>query len=169
MAFRANPRTKILLAGLSALMALSVPVRADEPSPAAIEAANRLITDLGLQQSLDIIVPVLFGEFEKNVLATRPELKDPLHQALVSLVPEFSKGKPAVLADVAHVMATKLSESELKEVLAFYESPTGKKYVAAEPAFINELQSAGSAWRQKLADQLITRVREEMKKKGVDF
>ena len=48
-------------------------------------------------------------------------------------------------------------------------SPTGKKYVAAEPAFIDELQSAGSAWRQKLADQLVTRVREEMKKKGVDF
>jgi uncharacterized protein len=169
MAFGASPRTKSLLAGLSALIALSAPVRAAEPSPAAIDAANRLIADLGLKQSLDIIVPVLFGEFEKNVLATRPELKDPLHQALVSLVPEFNKGQPAVLAEVAHVMATKLSESELKDVLAFYESPTGKKYVAAEPAFINELQSAGSAWRQKLADQLVPRVREEMKKKGVDF
>ena len=123
MAFRASPRTKILLAGLSALMALSAPVRAAEPSPAAIETANKLIVDLGLKQSLDVVVPALFGEFEKNVLATRPELKDPLHQALLVLVPEFNKGEPAVLADVARVMATKLSESELKEVLAFYESP----------------------------------------------
>ena len=169
MAFRASPRTKILLAGLSALMALSAPVRAAEPSPAAIENANKLIVDLGLKQSLDVVVPTLFGEFEKNVVATRPELKDPLHQALLVLVPEFNKGEPAVLADVARVMATKLSESELKEVLAFYESPTGKKYVAAEPAFINELQSAGTAWRQKLANDLLVRVREEMKKKGVDF
>ena len=46
---------------------------------------------------------------------------------------------------------------------------TGKKYVAAEPALINELQSAGTAWRQKLANDLLVRVREEMKKKGVDF
>ena len=60
-------------------------------------------------------------------------------------------------------------EEEIKEVLAFYESPTGKKYVAAEPAFINELQSSGTAWRQKLANDLLVRVREEMKKKGVDF
>jgi hypothetical protein len=74
-----------------------------------------------------------------------------------------------VLDDVAHVMASKLTEAEIKEVLAFYESPTGKKFVAAEPAFVNELQVAGSNWRQKLADDLLPRVREELKKKGVDF
>jgi hypothetical protein len=169
MASRASPKIKFLSAGLSALIGLSAPVRADEPSPAAIESANKLIADLGLIQSLDVVVPTLFGEFEKNVVATRPELKDPLHQVLVSLVPEFVKGEPAVLADVAHVMASKLTDSELKEVLAFYESPAGKKFVAAEPAFVNELQVAGSAWRQKLADDLLPRVREELKKKGVDF
>jgi hypothetical protein len=66
-------------------------------------------------------------------------------------------------------MASKLTDPEIKEVLAFYESPTGKKFVAAEPAFVNELQVAGTAWRQKLADDLLPRVREELKKKGVDF
>ena len=74
-----------------------------------------------------------------------------------------------MLDDVAHVMASKLTEAEIKEVLAFYESPTGKKFVAAEPAFVNELQVAGSNWRQKLADDLLPRVRAEVKNKGVDF
>jgi hypothetical protein len=169
MASRASPKIRLLSAGLSALILFSAPVRADEPTPAAIESANRLIAGLGLKQSLDVVVPVLFGEFEKNVVATRPELKDPLHQVLVALVPEFTKSEPAVLADVARVMASKLTDSEIKEVLAFYDSPTGKKFVAAEPAFVNELQSAGTAWRQKLADDLLPRVREELKKKGVDF
>jgi hypothetical protein len=169
MASRASPKIRLLAAGLSALTLFSAPVRADEPSPAAIESASRLIAGLGLKQSLDVVVPVLFGEFEKNVVATRPELKDPLHQVLVSLVPEFTKGEPAVLADVAHAMASKLTDSEIKEVLAFYDSPTGKKFVAAEPAFVNTLQTAGTAWRQKLADDLLPRVREELKKKGVDF
>ena len=169
MASPASPKIRLLLAGLSSLILFSAPVRADEPSPAALESANKLIADLGLKQSLDVVVPLLFGEFEKNVVATRPELKDPLHQVLVSLVPEFGKGEAGVLSDVAHVMASKLTESELKEVLAFYESPTGKKFVAAEPAFVDELQVAGSNWRQKLADDLLPRVREELKKKGVDF
>ena len=169
MASRASPKIILLSAGLSALILFSATVRADEPSPAAIQSANRLIADLGLIESLNVVVPVLFGEFEKNIVATRPELKDPLHQVLVALVPEFEKGEPAVLDDVAHVMASKLTEAEIKEVLAFYESPTGKKFVAAEPAFVNELQVAGSNWRQKLADDLLPRVREELKKKGVDF
>jgi hypothetical protein len=169
MAFWASAKATVVLAALLAATALPPPAGADEPSPAAIEAANKLISELGLKQSLDVIVPLLFGEFEKNIVATRPELKDALHQTLVSLVPEFGKGEPAVLADVAHTMATKLSETELKEVLAFYESPTGKKFVAAEPAFVNELQIAGTAWRHKLADALLPRVREELKKRGVDF
>ena len=169
MAFRESPIIKALLGGLSALVLSSASALADEPSPGAIDAANRLIADLGLKQSLDTVVPVLFGEFEKNVLATRPELKDPLHQTLVALVPEFSKGEVGVLADVAHVMASKMSEPELKEVLAFYEGPTGKKFVAAEPAFINELQVSGSQWRQKLSADLLVRVREELKKKGLDL
>ena len=169
MASRVRPKISLISAGLSALILFSAPVRADEPSPAAIESANKLIINLGLKQSLEVVVPTLFGEFEKNVVATRPELKDPLHEVLVSLVPEFSKGEPGVLNEVARVMASKLSDAEIKEVLAFYESPTGKKFVAAEPAFVNALQSAGTAWRQKLADDLLTRVREELKKKGVDF
>jgi hypothetical protein len=169
MASRASLKFRLPSAVLSALILFSAPGRADEPSPAAIQSANRLIAELGLIQSLNVVVPVLFGEFEKNIVATRPELKDPLHQVLVALVPEFEKGEPAVLDDVAHVMASKLTEAEIKEVLAFYESPTGKKFVAAEPAFVNELQVAGSNWRQKLADDLLPRVREELKKKGVDF
>ncbi len=169
MALRTSPKARILLGALAALTTLEAPVLAAEPSPAAIESANRLVGELGLKQSLDIIVPLLFGEFEKSVLATRPELKDPLHQTLVSLAPEFNKGEPAVLADVAHVMASKMTETELKEVVTFYESPTGRKFVAAEPAFVNELQVSGTAWRQKLANDLLIRVREELKKKNIDF
>lgn len=169
MAFRASPSRTILFGALIALAPLGAPARADGPSPAAIELANRIIADLGLKASVDLIVPVLFGEFEKNIVVNRPELKDPLHQVLVSLVPEFSKGEPAVLADVAHVMATKMTEPELKEVAAFYETPTGQKFVQNEPAFIAELQISGRNWRQKLSNDLLTRVREELKKKGVDF
>ena len=169
MAFRASPTTRILSGALLALTALGCIVRADEPTPAAMDTATKIIADLGLKQSLDIIVPLMFGEFEKNVLATRPELKDPLHAALVSLAPEFSKGESSVLADVAHVMATKLTEAELKQVLAFYETPTGKKFIEAEPTFVSELQTSGRNWRQGISNLLVTRVREELKKKGVEF
>jgi hypothetical protein len=169
MALRAKSMVLLLSGALLALTIPGSPVRADEPTPAAMDTANKIIVDLGLKPSLDVIVPVLFGEFEKNVLATRPELKDSLHATLVSLVPEFSKGEAPVLADVAHVMATRMTEAELKEVLTFYETPTGKKFIQSESAFVSELQSSGAKWRQQISQQLVPRVREELKKKGVDF
>ena len=62
-----------------------------------------------------------------------------------------------------------MTEPELKQVAAFYESPTGQKFVQNEPSFVAELQISGRNWRQKLSNDLLTRVREELKKKGVDF
>jgi hypothetical protein len=169
MKFRPSPATRALFGAIAWLAAAQIPARADEPSPAAIEIATKIVGQLGLKQTLDSIVPALFTEFERGVLQSRPELKDSLHQTLVALLPEFNKGETNVISDVAHVMAAKLSEPELKEVVAFYDSPTGKKFVEAEPAFVAELQISGRNWRQKISQDLLPRVREELKKKGVDF
>jgi hypothetical protein len=169
MNFRPSPTARALFVAIALLAAARIPARAEEPSPAAIELATRIVGDLGLKQSLDSILPALFTEFERGVLQSRPELKDPLHQVLTALLPEFNKGETGVIADVAHVMAARLDEAELKTVVAFYESPTGKKFVEAEPAFVAELQISGRTWRQKISQELLPRVREELKKKGVDF
>ena len=48
----------------------------------------------------------------------------------------------------------------LKAVASFYESPTGRKFVAEQPVVAAEAQAAGTKWGQELAK----RVMEEMQK-----
>jgi hypothetical protein len=174
MLFLSTPRAKThrakLLAGaLVALTLAAAPALADEPTAAAVALATKLLTEIGLKQSVDIIVPSMMGELERNLSSMHPEMKTALHEVLVADMPDFVKTEAAVLDDIAHVLASRMSEQELKETAAFFESPAGQKYVAAQGPMLQELSVSGSAWRQKLSGDMLTRIREDLKKKGVEF
>ena len=162
--FIATTLAVLALAGLSA-----IPARAEDPSPAAIADARAIIIASGLSKSFDIMVPQMLGLLERNVTTTRPDIKDKLHATLLQLEPEFLKSEDSVIDAAAVSLAKRLSPAELKDVEAFYQSPSGKKYVEATPAMLEDIVAALEAWRQRLSTDMMTRVREEMKKQGVDF
>jgi uncharacterized protein len=160
---------KILSAALLFSIGGSLAAYADDPTPAALEAARTVISASGMTRSFDIIVPQMLGQLEHNVLATRPELKDALHATLLSLVPEFTKTEIDVINSSAQALARHMSEQELKDTAAFFLSASGKKYVESEPVAFNEISAIVQAWNQRLSVDVLTRAHEEMKKKGTDF
>jgi uncharacterized protein len=147
----------------------AIPARAEDPSPAAVADARAIIIASGISKSFDVIVPQMLGLLERNVVATRPEIKDKLHATLLQLEPEFLKSEDSVISAAALSLAKRLSPAELKDVEAFYQSPSGKKYVDATPAMLEDVIAALEAWRERLSTDMMTRAREEMKKQGVDF
>jgi uncharacterized protein len=164
----------ILKASLGALAIVAfggLAARADgpAPSPAAIGYATQLFGDIGLKASLDQVVPTMLIELERNISATHPELHDPLHTALLAVEPEFIKSEEDVLASAAKVLTAHMSEEELKATVNFFDSPAGKKFLAAQPAVIQEVGGLARAWHDKLSTDILARVREEMKKQGYTF
>ena len=67
------------------------------------------------------------------------------------------------------LLALSMSEKDLVDVSAFFTSPLGPKFLAIEPIFFQKLQDVVSPWRQDLSTDIVTRAREDMKKKGADF
>lgn len=161
--------SKIVFAALLFAALGAAGAYADEPTPAALESARAIIAASGMTRSFDLVVPQMFGELERNVTATRPELKDSLHATLVALAPEFAKTEQDVVDGAARVLAKHMNEQELKDTANFFASPSGKKYVEAQPVAFNEIMGVVQDWRQRLSTGILARVREEMKKKGVDF
>lgn len=157
----------LVLAALLAIAGSTAYADDAAPTPGAIEAAKRVIIGAQVTRSLDVVVPTMFAELEHNVLATRPELKDSLHTVTLALVPEFVKTKQSVVDSMALALAERMSEQELNDTAAFFDSPSGKKYVASEPGAFADFARVANAWRQKLAADMLTRVREQMKKKGI--
>lgn len=160
---------KTAFAAALMLAAASAGAYADAPTPAALDAARIIIVASGLSRSFDIVVPQAFGELERSVVTTRPELKDSLHATLLAIEPEFIKGEQDLLDNAAVVLTRRMTEQELKDTAAFFQSASGKKYVDSQAQAFGEIMGLARAWSGKLSTEVLARAREEMKKKGQDF
>jgi uncharacterized protein len=139
------------------------------PAPAAIAAADTILGAIGLKQSVAMVVPGMMAELETNVTRTRPEIKDSLRATLKTIQPEFDRTAQETYVQAEAMLALQMSEQEITQVAAFFDSPAGKKYVQVTPVYLQSLSDVTGAWREKLSTEILERARAAMKKKGVDF
>lgn len=159
-------------ASLAAIVVLAISIagaRADEPTPAALNYANQILVDVGIKPSLDMMVPEMLSGLDRNITATRPELKDSLRATLVAIEPEFVKSEQGIVAELAKFLASRMTEQELKDTVTFFDTPSGKKYLATQPVLVQQVGQLARAWREQLSTDILARAHEEMKKKGTDF
>ena len=64
------------------------------------------------------------------------------------------------------IYATYFTEQELKDVLAFYKTPAGKKLIAEQPKVVDASMKFAQDWANKLSDEVIAKMRDELKKRG---
>jgi hypothetical protein len=140
-----------------------------EPSVAHVEAARELILATGISRSFQIIIPEFMDQIGGTLTQTRPELAGDLNLVLGNLKPEFDKQADEMIDLSARIYAHLLSERDIRAILAFFKSDAGTKYVNAQPLFLNQLVAGMQAWQQKISVNMMTRVRQEMHKKGHDL
>ena len=140
-----------------------------EPPASQLAAARDLVLASGISRSFDPMVPQLRGQIVPMLTRTRPDLTKDLTEVVAQLGPEFDKQTGDMVEKAAHIYARRMSEDELKQAAAFFNSPVGKKYVAIQPDMLDELVVAMQSWTQQVSNFMMLRVRQEMLKRGKDF
>lgn len=163
--FHRSAASAFLLAGL----AFAVPVCAQAPSEPQLALARQIVVLSGINRSFSPIVPQLMNQMWARLTATRPEIMADLKVVMEGLQDEFTKQESQIAESSARIFATRMSEAELKDVAAFFNTPSGKKYVEAQPVILDDVVAAIDAWRKGLSSSMLDRVRAEMKKKGHDI
>ena len=143
------------------------PLRAQqpEPTPSHILAARDLIQATGTLGSLDEMLPALVEDIKKQAV-TRPEMIKDLNEVLASLQPELELQRQQALNTAAVIYAKWLTEPEMREVVAFYKTPTGAKYARVQPELVDDVVSGMTNWSQQAAEYVMVRTRVEMSKRG---
>jgi hypothetical protein len=160
---------RTLRGGLIALsLAAALPAAAQQAQPSAtqVQLARELIESNGSLRALDEIVPNYLEQARRMFAQNNPDLTGPLGEVTVSLRKEFEAKRGEVLDGIANAYASRFTEAELKELVAFYKSPTGKKFVTVLPAVLQESFERMQAWSAKLSEEMVGRIRAEMRKKG---
>ena len=154
-------------AALGLTLAIFSPLAsAQQPSPAAMASAKELITITG---TTTLFSPLIAGVVEQAkilYLQQNPALSKDLNeiatQMRTDLQPRFSE----LTEEVARLYAANFTEQELKDILAFYKTTAGKKLLAEQPKIIDSSMKFAQDWANKLSDQVIGKLRDELKKRG---
>jgi hypothetical protein len=149
-----------------ALAALTGPVRAQQPSPAALAAARELME---LKGAKNLVEPVVLGVIEQTkgvILQTNPGLSNDLNEVSAQLRAEYEPRTAEMTNEIVRLYAQRFTEQELKEAVAFYKTPVGKKILTEEPKILDETYARVQQWANRLQGEVTTRVRVELKKRG---
>jgi uncharacterized protein len=143
--------------------------RSQQPSPAAIATAKELIEIKGALNIFEALVPGVIEQTKNLFLQTNPNLFKDLNEVAAQLRAELAPRRAELTEQVALLYAQRFTEQELKSTLLFYKSPLGKKLAAEEPGFVDQSLRFAQDWANKLSDEVVGKMRVEMKKKGHDL
>jgi uncharacterized protein len=157
----------IRVAVVAIAMALAAPsAYAQKATPAALQAANEIAALTG---ATALFTPLIAGVIEQGkilYLQQDPSLATDLNVIAAQMRTELMPRANELTNHVAALYAESFSEQELKDVLAFYKSPAGKKLLEQQPKIVDTSLKYAQDWANKLSDQVIAKMRDELKKKG---
>jgi hypothetical protein len=92
-----------------------------------------------------------------------------INEVTAQMHKEFDGRSSEMVDTAARAYASHFTEPELKQILAFYQSPVGQKMVVEEPKAIEDAMSGAATWADNLSVDVMNRMRAEMKKRGHDM
>ena len=135
-------------------------------SPAALLLAKELIDIKGSASMFDPLVNGVI-EYHKNFfMQNNPNLASDLTQVAQKLASDLAPRKVEMQQELTRIYASHFTEQELKDALASYKSPLGRKLISEEPKAAEESMKAADDWSRKFATEVDAKFRAEMQKRG---
>ena len=162
----ATQRAARLAAIAVALVMFGPAAHSQQPSASAMATAKELVAITGTTTLFDPLIAGVVEQAKLLYLQQDPSLAKDLNE-IAAQMRENLKPRFAELTDqVAKDYATTFTEPELKAILTFYQSPVGRKLLDKQPTVVNESMTFAQDWANRLSEQVIPKMREELKKRG---
>jgi len=167
MPFMQTTHRAIRVATVAVALLLASPAAyAQQPSAAAMATAKEIVTVTGATALFNPLVAGVVEQAKLLFLQQNPGLAKDLNEIATKMRSDLAPRFSELVNEVARNYAVNFTEPELKDVLAFYKSPAGKKLISGQPKVVDASLKFAQTWANTLTDQVIAKMREELKKKG---
>ena len=139
------------------------------PSPASILIAKQILELKGVK---GLFTPLVRGVVEKvkdQFMQTNFMWAKDLNAVAAQLEKDYAPRVNDLIDESAKIYASHFTEAELRQILAFYQTPLGRKVIVDEPKALDESMANAGNWGDKLSQEVLVRMRDEMKKRGHDL
>jgi len=167
MGFMQGTNRTIRLVTVTIALALSSPaVYAQPASMAGLLTAKEIVEVTGSTTLFNTLIAGVIEQAKNLLLQQNPNLSKVLGEVANKMRTDLTPRLSELNNEVARLYATHFTESELKDILAFYKTPAGKKLIVQQPRVADASMKFAQDWANKLSDQVVAKMREELKKKG---
>ena len=144
------------------LTLLSAPAYADDAKNKDILTMLKISGQLeASEQVISVMVPQLI----QLIKSVNPELPEAdLKMIMTQLELDLKKEVPELLKSLVPVYDKHFTHADIKALIAFYESPVGKKFVTKQTLVIPESMKIGEAWGQQVAQKALKSAMGKLKK-----
>ena len=151
---------------VAASLLLAGPALAQQPTPSALKTAGEIVKVTGPLELFTPIVPGVVEQSRQFFVQQNPMITADINEVAAQVRKDYEARISEVTTKVIEIYASNLSEQELKDILAFYTSPAGKKFLVAQPKIVDESLKFAQEWANSLSDEVIGKMREALKSKG---
>lgn len=149
-----------------ALIAWAPAADAQQPSANAVAAARELITLKGGIGIYDAIIPGVIERAKGMLMQSNPMLAKDLNEVSAKLRADYAARVAEVRDIVVKLYASRFTEQELKDALAFFKTPLGKKLIDQEPRILEQSMGEANSYAEKMSEEILPKFRAEMRKRG---
>ena len=152
-------------------LVLAPPTAADELTPAKSADIKRLMEVTGSVNIAQQFASATSQQMFDMLKAARPDIPERalavMNDELMALFAERLAVSGGLLDQVTPIYGKYLSHQEIKELLAFYRTPLGRKTIQVLPTILRESMVAGERWGQSLAPEIERRVGAALRREGL--
>jgi len=160
-----------IIAAFAAVFFAIGPVQAQTPptlppAPENLAAARELIQVMKATDQFKALLPTIMQALKPAFVQGSPE-KEKDFDAILPAINAVAARRVNELAEaLAVIYASNFSVAEIHDIAAFYQSPTGQKFLVQQPVIARESLVAGQKWAQTLSSELGEAIAEELRKRG---
>ena len=137
--------------------------------PGRVTAARELLELSGSAKAFETVLPGLVQQMTRILTSQKPEHRATIEQIMQAMQTKFLSRKQELIDQIAVLYADRLTAQDIADLVTFYKTPAGKKFIEIQPELLKESMAVGQAWGLKLGAEIESGVREELKKRGIDL
>jgi hypothetical protein len=144
--------------------------RADELTPAKKADILKLLTLNGTDHIIDplsMLVTQGYMQQLRNCTTCSPKIPEVVHTETLAVLRSHTNGTDGLLERQVPVFAKYFTHPEIKQLLAFYGSPIGKKLVEETNPLTSEAIQASQQWLTDVAPEVKQHIDAALTKAGI--
>ena len=157
------------LAAAALVFGLAVPAFAEDYAADHMAAAKAAIAASHVSDGLDDILIGVAQQTKALLARSNPAQSDNIDKLVNAAALELAAKRPELDKQIQEIWAARFTKDELQKIAEFYNSPVGQKLSKETAGMVQMSGVAAQMWQQKIAQEMLAKVREELKKRGANL